>query len=113
MCTVYWRTIILLIENFIALFTETAPYLLLGMLIAGMIHQWLPNEWIVSTLGGSTPNGVNKKQGSLRPVVTAALIGAPLPLCSCSVIPVAMGIRRSGASKASTASFLVSTPELA
>lgn len=81
------------------------------MLIAGMIHQWLPNEWIVSTLGGSTPNSVNKKQGSLRPVVTAALIGAPLPLCSCSVIPVAMGIRRSGASKASTASFLVSTPE--
>jgi uncharacterized membrane protein YraQ (UPF0718 family) len=112
---VFWRTLILLIENFIALFTETAPYLLLGMLIAGMIHQWLPNEWIVSTLGGSTSsvdsNVVDKKQGSMRPVITAALIGAPLPLCSCSVIPVAMGIRRSGASKASTASFLVSTPE--
>jgi uncharacterized membrane protein YraQ (UPF0718 family) len=43
--------------------------------------------------------------------LNAALIGAPLPLCSCSVIPVAMGIRRSGASKASTASFLVATPE--
>ncbi len=109
------RTVILLIENFIALFTETAPYLLLGMLIAGMIHQWLPNEWIVNTLGGSTSsvdsNVVDQKQSSMRPVVTAALIGAPLPLCSCSVIPVAMGIRRSGASKASTASFLVSTPE--
>ena len=74
------------------------------MLIAGMIHQWLPNEWIVNTLGG-------KQSSSIRSVLTAALIGAPLPLCSCSVIPVAMGIRRSGATKASTASFLVSTPE--
>lgn len=83
---------------------ETAPYLLLGMIIAGIIHEWLPNEWIVNTLGG-------KHQSNTRSVVTAALIGAPLPLCSCSVIPVAMGIRRSGASKASTASFLVSTPE--
>ena len=89
----------LLITNFIALFIETAPYLLLGMFIAGIIHQVLPNQWIVSTLG------------SKNAVFTAALIGAPLPLCSCSVIPVAMGIRRSGASKASTASFLVSTPE--
>lgn len=89
----------LLITNFIALFVESAPYLLLGMLIAGVIHQLLPNKWIESTLG------------SKNAVVTAAFVGAPLPLCSCSVIPVAMGIRRSGASKASTASFLVSTPE--
>jgi uncharacterized membrane protein YraQ (UPF0718 family) len=89
----------LLITNFISLFVESAPYLLLGMLIAGMIHQLLPNKWIESTLGGKNA------------VVTAAFVGAPLPLCSCSVIPVAMGIRRNGASKASTASFLVSTPE--
>jgi len=88
-----------LVNNFILLFIESAPYLLLGMLIAGIIHQWLPNKWIESTLGGNNS------------VVTAAIIGAPLPLCSCSVIPVAMGIRRNGASKASTASFLVSTPE--
>ena len=88
-----------LINNFVALFVESAPFLLVGMLIAGVIHQLVPKKWIESTLG---------KRNS---VVTAALIGAPLPLCSCSVIPVAMGIRRSGASKASTASFLVSTPE--
>lgn len=88
-----------LMTNFAALFTESAPFLLAGMLIAGVIHQLVPKKWIESTLG---------KRNS---VVTAAFIGAPLPLCSCSVIPVAMGIRRSGASKASTASFLVSTPE--
>lgn len=88
-----------LFSNFVLLFTESAPFLLLGMLIAGMIHQWVPRTWVEKTLGSNSS------------IITAALIGAPLPLCSCSVIPVAMGIRRSGASKASTASFLVATPE--
>ncbi len=87
------------INNFIELFVESAPFLLLGMLIAGVIHQFVPKTWVERTLSG---------KGS---IIKAALIGAPLPLCSCSVIPVAMGIRRSGASKASTASFLVATPE--
>ena len=86
-------------SNYILLFTESAPFLLLGMLIAGMINQWIPRTWVEKTLGGKSS------------ILNAALIGAPLPLCSCSVIPVAMGIRRSGASKASTASFLVATPE--
>jgi uncharacterized membrane protein YraQ (UPF0718 family) len=88
-----------LLSNFVLLFTESAPFLLLGMFIAGMINQWIPRAWVEKTLGGKSS------------ILTAALIGAPLPLCSCSVIPVAMGIRRSGASKASTASFLVATPE--
>lgn len=86
-------------SNFVMLFTESAPFLLLGMFLAGMINQWIPRVWVEKTLGGKSS------------IVSAALIGAPLPLCSCSVIPVAMGIRRSGASKASTASFLVATPE--
>jgi uncharacterized membrane protein YraQ (UPF0718 family) len=89
----------LFVENFVALFTESAPYLLLGMFIAGAINQLVPKVWIERTLGRKNS------------IFAAALIGAPLPLCSCSVIPVAMGIRRSGASKASTASFLVATPE--
>jgi uncharacterized membrane protein YraQ (UPF0718 family) len=88
-----------LFSNLVLLFTESAPFLLLGMFIAGMINQWIPRTWVEKTLGGKSS------------ILNAALIGAPLPLCSCSVIPVAMGIRRSGASKASTASFLVATPE--
>ncbi|PKG98347.1 SO_0444 family Cu/Zn efflux transporter [Paraglaciecola sp. MB-3u-78] len=88
-----------LFSNFVLLFTESAPFLLLGMFIAGVINHWIPRAWVQKTLGGNSS------------IVTAALIGAPLPLCSCSVIPVAIGIRRSGASKASTASFLVATPE--
>ncbi len=88
-----------LFKNFVLLFTESAPFLLLGMFIAGMINHWIPRVWVEKTLGSKSS------------ILTAALIGAPLPLCSCSVIPVAIGIRRSGASKASTASFLVATPE--
>ena len=88
-----------LFSNFVLLFTESAPFLLLGMFIAGMINHWIPRVWVEKTLGSKSS------------ILTAALIGAPLPLCSCSVIPVAIGIRRSGASKASTASFLVATPE--
>lgn len=88
-----------LLNNFVLLFVESAPFLLLGMVIAGVIHHFIPQRWVEKTLGGKSS------------VLNAALIGAPLPLCSCSVIPVAMGIRRSGASKASTASFLVATPE--
>ncbi|MEH6347300.1 MAG: SO_0444 family Cu/Zn efflux transporter [Bermanella sp.] len=87
------------INNFIDLFTESAPFLLMGLLLAGIIRQLIPDSWINKTLG---------KDSS---VITAALIGTPLPLCSCSVIPAAMGIRRAGASKASTASFMVATPE--
>ena len=86
-------------NNFILLFTESAPYLLIGLLLAGMIRLLVPDTWI------------NKALGKNSSVVTAALIGTPLPLCSCSVIPAAMGIRRAGASKASTASFMVATPE--
>lgn len=85
--------------NFVYLFTESAPFLLMGLLLAGIIRLLIPDQWI------------NKVLGKNSSVVTAALIGTPLPLCSCSVIPAAMGIRRAGASKASTASFMVATPE--
>ena len=88
-----------LLQNFWHLFVESAPYLLLGLLIAGLIKQIIPESWIKKIMGENSS------------VVTASLIGAPLPLCSCSVIPTAMGIRRAGASKASTASFMVATPE--
>ncbi|MCP3675599.1 MAG: SO_0444 family Cu/Zn efflux transporter [Gammaproteobacteria bacterium] len=87
------------INNFVLLFTESAPFLLVGLILSGVIKQLIPDKWITKTLGENSS------------VATAALIGTPLPLCSCSVIPTAMGIRRAGASKASTASFMVATPE--
>lgn len=63
--------------------------------------MFVPMAWMQKQLGGH----------GFKATVKAALLGAPLPLCSCGVIPAAVGLRRSGASKAATTSFLVSTPE--
>ena len=90
-----------LLFNFYSLSLESAPFLVLGLVIAGLIKAWVPTESVAKQLGGS----------GIWPITKAALIGAPLPLCSCSVIPVTLGIHRSGASKGSTVSFLVATPE--
>jgi len=91
----------MLLFNFFDLFLDSAPWLLLGLLLAGMLKMFVPMAWMHKQLGG---NG-------FKSIIKAALIGAPLPLCSCGVIPAAVGLRRSGASKAATTSFLVSTPE--
>jgi uncharacterized membrane protein YraQ (UPF0718 family) len=89
-----------LLENFIALGAEAAPWLLLGLLIAGLMKAWVPSKILSKHLGGGKSS-----------IIKAALIGAPLPLCSCGVIPVATELRRSGASAPATAAFLVATPE--
>lgn len=77
------------------------PWLMFGFLLAGVIYVLIPVDQITRHLG---------KPG-LGSVVKAALFGAPLPLCSCSVIPVASSIRQQGASRGATTSFLISTPE--
>ncbi len=87
--------------NFWALMLEAAPWLLFGFLVAGCIKVFVPAEKMNQHLGGD----------DFKTTVKAALIGAPLPLCSCGVIPAALGLRRSGASKSATVSFLVATPE--
>lgn len=81
--------------------TESAPFLLVGFAIAGLLKAWVPAEWVAERLGAER----------LRSVFLAALYGLPIPLCSCSVIPTATALRRSGASRGATTSFLVSTPE--
>jgi len=91
----------MLLTNFIDLFLDSAPWLLLGFVLAGMLKVFVPMAWMQKQLGGH----------GFKTTIKAALIGAPLPLCSCGVIPAAVGLRRSGASKAATTSFLVSTPE--
>jgi uncharacterized membrane protein YraQ (UPF0718 family) len=74
---------------------------MLGLFIAGLLNVYLPANFLNRHLG---------KEG-LWTTVKAALIGAPMPLCSCGVIPAAIGLRRAGASKSATTAFLVSTPE--
>lgn len=75
-------------------------YILFGLLAAGVLHQLIREESIRKHLGSNTDASVYK----------AALLGTPLPLCSCSVIPFAASLRRNGASKGATLSFLISTP---
>jgi len=80
---------------------EMAPYLLFGFALAGLMSIWISPAWTERHLGG---RGVG-------PVVKATLLGVPLPLCSCSVIPVVASMRRHGASRAAATSFLLSTPQ--
>ena len=80
---------------------EFAPYLLIGFSIAGLLHYCIPPKLIINQLGES----------NIYSVFKAALLGIPLPLCSCSVIPVASSIRKIGASRGATISFLSSTPQ--
>ncbi len=80
---------------------EMAPYLLLGFAVAGLLWVWLPEGFVEKHLGGK----------GIWPVLKASLLGIPLPLCSCGVIPVAAGLRKQGASKGATVSFLLSTPQ--
>jgi len=84
-----------------SLLCEMSPYLLLGFLLAGLMHEFVPGKVYTKYLGNR----------SLKSVVLAALFGVPLPLCSCGVIPTAMGIRKEGASKGATISFLIATPQ--
>jgi len=94
------NTLIVFFDNLLQLSAEASPWLILGLLIAGLMKAWVPSKILSRHLG----------QGN-KAIVKAALIGAPLPLCSCGVIPVATELRRSGASAPATSAFLVATPE--
>ena len=83
------------------LINSMSPYLLLGFLLAGLMHAFVPANLYRRYLGGRL----------FRSVFNAAMLGIPLPLCSCGVIPTAMSLRKEGASKGATVSFLISTPQ--
>jgi uncharacterized membrane protein YraQ (UPF0718 family) len=79
---------------------QMSPYILFGLLVAGLLHVVVPTERVVHHLGAS----------NLLSVIKAALIGIPLPLCSCSVLPTALSLRKQGSSRGSVLSFLITTP---
>ena len=87
-------------NSFLMLFAEMAPYLLLGFLLAGVLHVWVPKSLYIDKI--SKPN--------FKSVLWSALFGVPLPICSCGVIPTAIALRQEGASKGASVSFLISTP---
>ncbi|PWQ95227.1 SO_0444 family Cu/Zn efflux transporter [Leucothrix arctica] len=88
-------------QNLLDLSLEAAPWLIVGLALGGLMKALIPTEFLQKHLSGSGFTSIGK----------ATLLGAPLPLCSCGVIPAAIGLRQAGASKPATAAFLVSTPE--
>lgn len=90
----------LLLESWNVL-CEAAPFMLFGFLVAGMLKAFVPDSLLTRHLGGKSFGSVFK----------AALIGVPLPLCSCGVLPAAMGLRKQGAGAGATTAFMISTPE--
>jgi len=83
------------------MFELMAPYLLLGFFLAGMLRAFIPDGVVAKYLGGKGPASV----------LNGSLVGVPLPLCSCGVIPFADLLKRQGASKGAITSFLISTPQ--
>lgn len=79
-----------------------APWLLIGFFLAGVVSVLLPREWVVKAMG---------RTKGWRGVLNAVLIGVPLPICSCGVLPLTTGLRKAGAGKGAVAGFLISTPQ--
>ena len=89
------------LDLFWASFLLLAPMLLLGLFLAGVIHVLVSRSAILRWLSGE----------NLRSVCASAAVGVPVPLCSCSVVPVVREMRRKGASRSSCISFLITAPE--
>ena len=89
------------LESLWGILCEMAPYILLGFFIAGLLQVFVNRRTMARHLSGR----------GWKPVVKAALFGIPLPLCSCGVLPTAVALRRRGASKGATTSFLIATPQ--
>lgn len=84
-----------------AVMLDMSAALLVGLALAGLLRVFLPDRLIRTHLSRPT----------LGSAVRAALIGVPMPLCSCGVVPTAIGLRNQGASNGATTSFLISTPQ--
>ena len=82
-------------------FLLLSPMLLLGLFLSGLMHVFISRQAILRWF----------QEDSLKSVATSAGIGVPMPLCSCSVVPVVAEMRRKGASRSSCMSFLITAPE--
>ncbi|SEL98989.1 SO_0444 family Cu/Zn efflux transporter [Halomonas daqiaonensis] len=79
---------------------SAAPWLVLGLVMAGLIKALVSEALLQRWVGGR----------GLGSIARAAVIGAPLPLCSCGAIPTALAMYRGGASRGPSTAFLIGTP---
>ena len=82
-------------------FVEAAPFMLFGLFAGGLVKVFVGSATVARHLG----------RGRFSSVLKAALIGIPLPLCSCGVLPAAAALKKQGANNGATTAFLISTPE--
>ncbi len=95
------ETFLIFLSSLWAIVLDMAPYLLLGFFIAGLLYAFVPQTLIAKHMA----------RPGFRSVLNATLLGIPLPLCSCGVIPTTVGLRRAGVSRGACTSFLISTPQ--
>ncbi len=88
-------------ESLYVLAVDMGFYMVIGLLLVTLFNVIIKKEWIAGHLGG----------GSLWSITKASILGVPLPLCSCGVVPAGLYLKDKGASNAATGSFLISTPQ--
>jgi uncharacterized membrane protein YraQ (UPF0718 family) len=80
---------------------ESSVFILFGLLVSGLLRVFLNPGSVSRHLG----------QGRFKSVFKASLMGIPIPLCSCGVLPAAAALKKQGANNGAVTSFLISTPE--
>lgn len=89
-------------EQVIETFKKVFPYILIGVGIGAIIHNWIPELWIESVLGGNNPFGV----------ILATIVGIPMYADIFGTIPVAEALLAKGALLGSVLSFMMAVTTL-
>ena len=89
------------LNNVWIVLSELAFWLLIGCFVSGVLHVLVSDNWLKKHLGG----------GGVGSVCKAVFVGVPMPLCSCGVIPAALGLKKQGAGNGASMGFLISTPQ--
>ncbi len=89
-------------EQMLSTFKKVIPYILVGVSIGAIIHNWIPEEWVASVLGSKNPFGV----------VLATLIGVPMYADIFGTIPIAEALFYKGAQLGSILAFMMAVTTL-
>ncbi len=89
-------------EQMLATFKKVFPYILIGVGIGAVIHNWIPEAWVVAVLGSDNPFGV----------VLATLIGVPMYADIFGTIPIAEALLSKGALLGTVLSFMMAVTTL-
>ena len=89
-------------EQTLSTFKKVFPYILIGVGIGAIIHNWIPESWVVSLLGSKNPFGV----------ILATLIGVPMYADIFGTIPIAEALLSKGAQLGTVLSFMMGVTTL-